>query len=164
MSEISYSLKPGFETSTSIPSDHLAQTGIFSTGFSSQLTSAPWIIDSGASDHMTNTSSLFKTYSVCSGNQKVRIADESLSSIAGKGSIQISDTIVLKFVLHVPNLSCNLLSVSKLSQDSNCSVIFYPTHCEFQDRTMGMMIGNAKIQDGLYYFKDGSLDDKPTLG
>ena len=113
---------------------------------------------------MTSISSLFKTYSVCSGNQKVRIADGSLSSIAGKGSIQISDTIVLKSVLHVPNLFCNLLSVSKLSKDSNCSVIFYPIHCEFQDRTMGMMISNVKMQDGLYYFKDGSVDDKPSLG
>ena len=26
------------------------------------------------------------------------------------------------------------------------------------------MTGNAKIQDALYYFKDGSLDDKPALG
>ena len=29
---------------------------------------------------------------------------------------------------------------------------------------MGMMIGNAKMQDRLYYFKDGSLDDKSALG
>ncbi|KAL5849958.1 hypothetical protein ACOSQ4_007971 [Xanthoceras sorbifolium] len=116
---------------SSNPSGYLAQTGNASTGFIGQFTFAPWIIDSGASNHMTSASSLFKTYSPCPGNQKVRIADENLSSIAGKGSIQISNNIVLNSVLHVPNLSCNLLSVSKLSQDSNCSIIFSPIHCEF---------------------------------
>ncbi|KAK4847955.1 hypothetical protein QYF36_019274 [Acer negundo] len=61
----------------------LAYTGNLSTSFLSQFNSAPWVIDSGASDHMTNISSLFNIYSPCSGNKKVCIADDSLSSIAG---------------------------------------------------------------------------------
>ncbi|KAL5857492.1 hypothetical protein ACOSQ3_004950 [Xanthoceras sorbifolium] len=103
---------------------------------------------------MTSTSSLFHSYTPCAGNKKVKIADGSLSSIAGKGSIKISNKIELKSVIHVPNLSCNLLSVSKLSQDSNCLIIFYPTKCEFQDMAMGKMIGSAEMKDGLYYFED----------
>lgn len=51
--------------------------------------SAPWIIDNGASDHMTNSSNLFNSYIPCSGNEKVRIADGTFSSIAGKGLIKI---------------------------------------------------------------------------
>ena len=39
----------------------------------------------------------------------------------------------LHFVLHVPNLSCNLLSISKL--------------------TLGKRIGNARECEGLYYFE-----------
>ena len=68
----------------------------------------PWIIDSGATDHMTGCSKLFSFYSPCAGNQKIKIADGNLSVIAGKGSIVISHTLVLHDVLHVPNLSCNL--------------------------------------------------------
>ena len=98
-----------------IPIGSVAQTGIDL----SSLTSAPWIIDSGASDHMTSFSNLFKSYSSCPGNQTIRIADGTFSPIAGKGLIKISDTIELQSVLHVPNLACNLLSVSKLSKDSN---------------------------------------------
>uniref|UniRef100_A0A2N9G6R9 Retrovirus-related Pol polyprotein from transposon TNT 1-94-like beta-barrel domain-containing protein n=1 Tax=Fagus sylvatica TaxID=28930 RepID=A0A2N9G6R9_FAGSY len=45
--------------------------------------SAPWIIDSGASDHMTSSHNFFESYSPCSEIEKVRIADSSLSSIAG---------------------------------------------------------------------------------
>ena len=106
-----------FNPSTTAPVGSLAQIG-------SVFSSPPWIIDSGASDHMTNLSKLFQTYVPCPGNQKIRIADGSFSPIAGKGSVPISKNITLKSVLHVPKLACNLLSVSKLCQDSNYCLIF----------------------------------------
>ena len=58
----------------------VAQTGI---GLS-LLTSAPWIIDSGASDHRTSFLNLFKSYSPCPANQKIRIIDGTFFSIARK--------------------------------------------------------------------------------
>lgn len=42
-----------------------------------------WVIDSGATDHMTNSPSYFSTYTPCSGHQKIRVADGTLASIAG---------------------------------------------------------------------------------
>lgn len=93
--------------------------------------SAPWIIDSGAFDHMTSSFKLFQSYTPCPGNKKVKVADGSFFPIAGKCFIQISDIINLKSVLHVPKLTCNLLSVSKLSKDSNCSVNFFESYCVF---------------------------------
>lgn len=141
----------------------IAHTGNFPFGFLSSSTLAPWIIDSGASDHMTSTS-LFHCYTPSASNQKVKIADGSLSSIAGKGSIKISDHITLKSVLHVPNFSCNLLSVGKLSNDSNYSVVFYPNKCEFQDLGLGRTIHSAGVQDGLYYFEDNLSTNNSVLG
>ena len=44
----------------------------------------PWIIDLGATDHMTNHSKLFSSYIPCSGSQKIKIAYGSLSSVARK--------------------------------------------------------------------------------
>ena len=44
-----------------------------------------WIIDSKATNHMTNLSNLFSSYIPCSSCQKVRMVDSSLSSFAGKG-------------------------------------------------------------------------------
>ena len=92
-----------------------------------------WIIDSGATDHMTNSSLRFKTYTPCPSNRKILVADGSLTTVAGLGDIQITSQLTLKNVLHVPKLSTNLLSIQKLTHDLNCAVIFYPTHCEFQD-------------------------------
>jgi transposase InsO family protein len=149
-----------------IPNASLAQTGNFSTPTSLSCTSnmpAPWIIDSGASDHMTGLSSLFQTYSPCPGNKKIKIADGSFSPIAGEGKIPLSTHIDLKNVLHVPKLSYNLLSVSKICEDSNCYVKFFNTHCIFQDRNSGKMIGSAKMMDGLYYF-EGVFENKVAHG
>ncbi|KAJ7972159.1 Retrovirus-related Pol polyprotein from transposon TNT 1-94 [Quillaja saponaria] len=65
--------------STSAASSHHA------LGTHSTTDSEPWIIDSGASDHMTGTSRNFSTYFPYSGKDKVRVADGSLSTISGKG-------------------------------------------------------------------------------
>ncbi|RVW20671.1 hypothetical protein CK203_112325 [Vitis vinifera] len=62
----------------------------------------PWIIDSGATDHMTGSSQIFSSYKPCAGNKKIKIADGSLSAIAGKGSVFISPSLTLHNVLHVP--------------------------------------------------------------
>ncbi|KAJ9693662.1 hypothetical protein PVL29_009559 [Vitis rotundifolia] len=101
---------------------------------------------------MTDAHHLFSTYSPCVGNLKVKIADGTLSLVAGKGSIRISESIALKPVLYVPNLSCNLLSISQLTQKSNCSAKFLPSHYVFQDLSSGKTIGSAKEHEGLYYF------------
>ena len=136
----------------------LAQTGSFSNALNVAICSKEiWIVDSGASDHMTSHSNLFSSYTPCSGRQKVKIADGSLSSVAGKGSIPISKNISLQSVLHVPNLSCNLISISKLTKDLNCIAKFFPTRCEFQDSCTGKTIGCANEVDGLYYFENKSI-------
>ena len=56
-------------------------------------------------------------YSSCARHKKVKIVYSTLSTIDGVGSIPISKTLTLHSVLHVPNLPCNLLSISKLTQD-----------------------------------------------
>lgn len=113
-----------------------------------------WIVDFGASDHMTGESSFFASYSPCAGNQKIKIADGSFSAIAGKGCVVISPTLILQNVLHVPNLSCNLLSVSKLVPDINCLANFFRSHCVLKDLYSGRTIGSAKESGGLYLLEE----------
>jgi hypothetical protein len=135
------------------PSGSVAQRGNVQSALSVKSRNhTPWIIDSGASDHMTYSHTLFNSYSPCAGNLKIRIADGTLSPIAGTGSVKISDHITLNPVLHVPNLSCNLLSISQLTKNSNCFAKFFPSHCQFQDLLSGKTIGSARESDGLYYF------------
>ncbi|RVW49858.1 Retrovirus-related Pol polyprotein from transposon RE1 [Vitis vinifera] len=88
------------QSSTTLSSGSLAKKGTFLTALSTMSQTIPWIVDSGASDHMTDAHHLFSTYSPCAGNLKVKIADGTLSPVAGKGSIRISESITLNPVLH----------------------------------------------------------------
>ncbi|KAG2689059.1 hypothetical protein I3760_09G123000, partial [Carya illinoinensis] len=119
---------------------------------------SPWIIDSGASDHMTGDEKLFSTYNPCYKNLTVRIADGSLSKVAGTGSVRVSENITLDSVLLVPKLNCNLLSISKLTRDLNCVTKFGSNLCEFQVLDSGKTIGSAKMCSGLYLLE---VNDPP---
>lgn len=83
-----------------------------------------WIVDSRVSDHMTRNSALLTNFQPCDKDWKVRIGDGSLSKVAGIGSVVLSTSFTLHAVLFVPNLDCNLLSISKLTIDMDCVAKF----------------------------------------
>ena len=95
----------------------LASKSLISHALSASNINFPnsWIIDSKATEHMTNSSLKFSTYSPCPSNKKIALVDGSLTIVAGKGEIKIHPSLVLKNVLHVPKLSTNLVSIHKLT-------------------------------------------------
>ena len=113
----------------------------------------PWIVDSDASDHMIGDKRVFNTYSPCNEALTIRFADGSLAKVEGIGSVVVSRNITLKFVLYVPNLDCNVLSINKFTQELNYVANFSPHVCEFQDFTLERMICSARSYDGLYHLK-----------
>ena len=76
----------------------------------------------------------------CVGNEPIRIADGSLTLITGKGKISPYIGLSLHNVLHVPKLSYNFLSISKITHELNCKAIFLPNFVSFQDLSLGKMI------------------------
>ncbi|KAF7841125.1 Auxin-induced protein 6B [Senna tora] len=110
-----------------------------------------------------------KSVEVPKGTRKITIADGSVTTVAGHGNVCLNNQIVLKDVLHVPKLCTNLISVHKLTVDSQCSAIFHPTHCVFQEQSTKRMIGHAKEQNGLYYLETDTalqpqqIDDPPEI-
>ncbi|TYK03050.1 TMV resistance protein N [Cucumis melo var. makuwa] len=105
-----------------------------------------WILDSGATDHLTGFSEHFVTYTPCAGNEEIWIADGSLAPIAGKGQIVLYDGFSLQNVLHVPKLSYNLLSISKITRELHYKVTFLLESVCFQDLNLGRTIGTARCQ------------------
>ena len=105
---------------------------------------------------MTSSSKPSSSYSPWAGNQKVKIVDGSLLATAEKRSIVISSSLTLHNVFHVLNLSYNLLSVSKLTQDQKCQANFFPSQYEFQDLNSRRMTDSARQSGGLYFFEDGT--------
>ncbi|KAL2320148.1 hypothetical protein Fmac_029117 [Flemingia macrophylla] len=133
----------------------LTMTGKSSSflSFNASGTENIWIIDSGATDHMTPHPSYFSSYTTSSGNQHITVANGSHTPVLGCGNIQLQPSLHLKNVLHVPKLSNNLMSIHKVTQDLNCAVTFFHSHCVFQDLATGRTIGIAKEQGGLYYLQ-----------
>nr|GMC69240.1 Retrovirus-related Pol polyprotein from transposon TNT 1-94 [Ipomoea batatas] len=110
-----------------------------------------WLIDTGASRHvtgdstwMTNAKDIFHCH-VGLPNGKTVVATQ-------EGSVRLTDKITLNHVLYVPSLSCNLISVSQLNDDMQSSVHFNSYMCAIQDQSREM-IGTGVRRDGLYYFK-----------
>ncbi|RVW82959.1 Retrovirus-related Pol polyprotein from transposon RE2 [Vitis vinifera] len=120
----------------------------------------PWIVDIGASDHMTGDAAILQSYKPSNGHSSVHIADGSKSKIVGTGSIKLTKDLYLDSVLHVPNLDCNLLSISKLARDLQCVTKFYPNSCVFQDLKSGKMIGSAELCSGLYLLSCGQFSNQ----
>ncbi|TYK13662.1 UBN2_3 domain-containing protein [Cucumis melo var. makuwa] len=55
----------------------------------------PWILDFGATDHLTGFCEPFMTYILHAGNEKIRIVDGSLAPIVGKGQISTFERLTL---------------------------------------------------------------------
>ncbi|KAA0041425.1 Beta-galactosidase [Cucumis melo var. makuwa] len=94
-------------------------------------------------NHLKGSSKHFISYAPCAGNEKIRIADGSLALIVGKGQIVPSDGFTLQSVLHVPKLSYNLLSISKITRELHCKAIFLFVSVYFQDMSSRRTIGTA---------------------
>ena len=71
-----------------------------------------WVIDSGASKHVTGMSSSSKTYSLYTRSESIKIADGTSQLIHGVESLDCTPSLSLSPVLHVPSFPVNLLSVS----------------------------------------------------
>ncbi|KAF3781373.1 hypothetical protein EJ110_NYTH37200 [Nymphaea thermarum] len=72
-----------------------------------------WIVDSGATHHMTGDAKLFQEYQLSSGKQRVSMADGSSISVAGKWSLSLLNKYCLHNALHVPNIP-DLLTGKKI--------------------------------------------------
>lgn len=69
------------------------------------------------------------------------------------GTFSLAPGVQLKDVLCVPDFTWNLLFVSKMTKETNCSITFYPDSCVLQDLISRKKIGKGDKRGGLYYFK-----------
>ena len=115
--------------------------------------STPWILDSGASDHMTGDLSLLTDVVTPSVKTYVTIANGTKVLVQGIGTYR-SSGLVFQPVLYLPQFPFNLLSIHKMSHTHQCSILFSPSHCEFQDLKTKRMIGGGYEKNGLYYLQE----------
>ena len=56
-----------------------------------------------------------------------------MTPVIGEGSLTLTNTLNLDFVLVVPSLNYDILFVSQITEALSCIVIFSPEFCVFKD-------------------------------
>ena len=155
MSEIQ-SLKSTMNSSTTVMgSTSVANSGknqllTFISLFTKDLTEA-WILDSGATDHMTSSEKSFETYEKIAPGKHVQTVDGTLLSVIGIGSMTVQPIGTISNALHVPKLFINHISVQKLAKMREYNILFDDVDAYLCHKVLRWKIGLAKVQQGLYY-------------
>lgn len=119
---------------------------------SGKNTSVDFLIDSGASHHMTGDEDLLTdVYDIPSS---IVVLPNGKHSYATKeGSLHLSSDRILTHVLYIPDLSCTLISLARLLREHSCFAIFTDKLCVIQDRSSKMPIGAGEEENGVYHFR-----------
>jgi len=134
-------------------------TTLLTKALTAKMSPLTWIIDSGATTHMVRDKD-----SLCdldlSVHLLISVADDSeiKSEGAGKAILKFKDcnpknVKTATDVLYVPNLSANLLSVSRMTE-KDYNVVFDRESCKIFDESNFKITGNLEFvcakKDGLY--------------
>ena len=113
-----------FGACTSIPSDtwYCGQTVLNSP----LVSDTTWVLDSGATEHMTPLNSRFVSYQRYLGGRSVLTAGGGRLPVAGIGAVYVAGLGVVQHVLHVPALRAILLSPQRLVDSVFCSFHLQP--------------------------------------
>ena len=122
-----------------------------------------WIVDSGASNYMTQVKEFLVNYEDFDNPQKVSMGDGRTVEAHGRGNIHFKmilennmpRKVTMCNVLYVPKLTCNLFSVRATVTMGN-TVKFENDSCWIYDRN-GLLLGTGSLFGKLYYLKYESI-------
>ena len=86
--------------------------------------SAPWILDTGASDHISGNKDLFSSLTFPTPLPTITLTNGSQTIAKGIGTACPLPSLPLTSVLYVPDFPFNLISISKLTRDLHCVLDF----------------------------------------
>ncbi|KAL2939841.1 Retrovirus-related Pol polyprotein from transposon RE1 [Bienertia sinuspersici] len=112
----------------------------------------PWIVDTGASNHVTCDINMLTNVKRIQ-NCPVGLPDGKSTNADQLGTVTLPGGLKLENVLFVPHLTCNLISGTQLSDESNFIMQFTNKICVIQDPQTRKVIGVGEREDGLYVFR-----------
>ncbi|RVX00633.1 Retrovirus-related Pol polyprotein from transposon TNT 1-94 [Vitis vinifera] len=134
----------------------VAQPGNASACLTHTSSLGPWILDSGASDHLSGNKDLFSSITTTSDLPTVTLANGSQTVAKGIGLALPLPSLPLTSVLYTPECPFNLISISKITRTLNCSITFSDKFVTLQDRSTGKTIGIGRESQGLYHLTSDS--------
>jgi hypothetical protein len=158
MSEIEFDVAASsFGLSFTTPVASVVHIGNPNAFVSQSSSLGTWILDSGASDHMSGNKLLFSHLTFMDSLPNVTLANGSQTKCEGIGQVNPLPTLTLDSVLYVPGCPFNLISISKLTHTLPYSVTFVKNSVLVQDQNIGNTIGVGYESCGLYYLSAPTL-------
>ncbi|KAL4319291.1 hypothetical protein GQ457_18G015820 [Hibiscus cannabinus] len=114
-----------------------------------------WVVDSGATHHVTLDSSKIVHSSDFTGPSKLIVGNGHRLSITRTEQSQLcasSRNLILKNMFHVPSITKNLVSVSKCARDNGVFFEFHAKNRLVKDEETGAVLLQGKENGGLYQF------------
>nr|KYP40999.1 Retrovirus-related Pol polyprotein from transposon TNT 1-94 [Cajanus cajan] len=149
-------------TATTSVSNLVSSHGVSASPQSLGTLPSPWILDSGATDHIISSLSSFSCYkSIQPIHVSLPNGQHSIAEFSG--TVVLSPNISLYNVLYIPNFSVNLISVNKLTSSLSCTLCFSSDNCVIQEHKTLRKIGIAKAQNGLYVMDFLTHKDSSSL-
>ena len=138
------------------PSSSMACTGKFSALFRSthNFPNSSWLLDSGASNHMTPNRSKFVTYFPRNNLPKVFTASGEKLPVAGIGRVPIRGLGHLNNVLHVPQIQAQLFSPQRYVKDTLTILTLSSDGCFVWDKKSNRRIGSIEEREGLLHIEN----------
>lgn len=123
------------------------------SAFTSQHKANDWYVDSGASCHMTPNGNVLFNKQNSTIKEILAANNESMQvKSVGKTVLKLNkDEIEVKNVLHVPDLTVSLLSVSKIVENNNTIIFDKKYGCTIKNAN-NEVIANCKSEHGVYKF------------
>lgn len=131
----------------------------------STVADSNWYMDSGASAHITNDQGNIDHSNRSHGKEEVIVGNGEKLVVQNTGFASLpckSQSLKLNNVLHTPQVTKNLLSVSKLTSDNNILVEFDCHGCYVKDKTTRETLLRGTMRDRLYEFHNPRLQPDNT--
>nr|KYP66597.1 Retrovirus-related Pol polyprotein from transposon TNT 1-94 [Cajanus cajan] len=135
---------------------HQAMTATSATQSSLDET---WYPDTGASNHFTSNLSNLMIKTPFVGTEKVVVGNGNCLPIHNIGTSKLKNpsnniAFTLNKLLHVPDITKNLLSVAQFAKENSCFFEFHSTDCFVKSQGSRKILLQGKLKNGLYAFEN----------
>ncbi|KAM2315364.1 hypothetical protein ACFX1S_028273 [Malus domestica] len=116
----------------------------------------PWVVDSGATNHMTNDPSALTQIQPYTGTDTIVVGNGNHLPISHVGKSSISSLhgpLLLKDVLYVPAIKKNLLSLRRFCYDNHCFFEMDDRSFRVKDKKTGQLLLIGHNYGELYYIR-----------
>ncbi|KAH0762701.1 hypothetical protein KY290_018774 [Solanum tuberosum] len=135
----------------------------FSVSYPISIRSTHWILDSGASEHLSSDSSLFINLKPLHSSVYVNLPDSTKVQATHIGSVALFPDLIVHKALYIPSFRINLLSIHKLCVQLQCLIIFSSTNCFLQGPSMKRPLALGDVKEGLYQLQFSSQLSKKRV-